>query len=145
MTECSQVSFSFARHFSRPRRGRVHSGQVSSDGGDLLLREVDRRINLLGRLAGRFEDRMPLLVKHQLPAILAQRICGLALRYEELNDHEQLRSGPLIGVLSWKRELEKPLAGKSTLDRLELAGRSQSAQIRCSHMGNSQPHFYPTL
>jgi hypothetical protein len=101
------------------------AGQVSSDGGALLLREVDRKINLLGRLAGCFHDgRMPLLVKHQLPEMLGQRICGLALGYEDLNDHEQLRSDPLLGVLSGKRELEEPLAGKSTLNRLELAGRT---------------------
>jgi hypothetical protein len=98
---------------------------VSSDGGALLLREVDGKINLLGRVAGCFRDgRMPLLVKHPLAQMLAQRIYGLALGYEDLNDHEQLRSDPLIGLLSGKRELEEPLAGKSTLNRLELVGRT---------------------
>jgi hypothetical protein len=125
MTECSQVSFSFAAHFSRRVEAGFTAGQVSSDGGALLLREVDRKIDLLGRLAGCFEDgRMPLLVKHQLPEMLAQRIYGLALGYEDLNDHEQLRCDPLLGLLSGKRELEEPLAGKSTLNRLELAGRT---------------------
>src|SRR6202008_4818019 len=125
MTECSQVSFSFAAHFSRRVESGFTAGHVSSDGGALLLREVDRKINLLGRLAGCFQDgRMPLLVKHQLPEMLAQRIYGLALGYEDLNDHGQLRSDPLLGVLSGKRELEEPLAGKSTLNRLELAGRT---------------------
>jgi hypothetical protein len=101
------------------------AGQVSSDGGALLLREVDRRINLQGRLASCFSDgRMPLLVQHRLPQMLAQRIYGLALGYEDLNDHEQLRSDPLLAVLSGKRDLEKPLAGKSTLNRLELVGRT---------------------
>ena len=56
--------------------------------------------------------------------MLAQRIYGLALGYEDLNDHEQLRSDPLLGLLSGKRELDEPLAGKSTLNRLELVGRS---------------------
>jgi hypothetical protein len=98
---------------------------VSSDGGALLLREVDRKINLLGRLAGCFSDgRSSLLVKHQLPEMLSQRIYGLALGYEDLNDHEQLRSDPLLALLSGKRELDEPLAGKSTLNRLELVGRS---------------------
>src|ERR1700756_2302629 len=125
MTECSQVSFSFAPHFSRRVEAGFTAGHVSSDGGALLLREVEGKINLLGRLAGCFEDRrMPLLVKHQLAEMLAQRIYGLALGYEDLNDHEQLRSDPLLGVLSGKRELEEPLAGKSTLNRLELAGRT---------------------
>jgi hypothetical protein len=125
MTECSQDSFFFAPHFSRRVEAGFTAGQVSSDGGALLLREVEGKINLLGRLAGCFEDgRMPLLVKHQLPEMLAQRIYGLALGYEDLNDHEQLRSDPVLGVLSGKGELEEPLAGKSTLNRLELAGRT---------------------
>jgi hypothetical protein len=92
----------------------------------MLLREVDGKINLLGRLAGCFWDgRMPLLVKHQLPQMLAQRIYGLALGYEDLNDHEQLRKDPLLALLSGKREMEEPLAGKSTLNRLELVNRSR--------------------
>jgi hypothetical protein len=125
MTECIQETFSFTAHFSRRVEAGFTAGQVSSDGGALLLREVDRKINLLGRLGGCFQDgRMPLLVKHQLPEMLAQRIYGLALGYEDLNDHEQLRCDPLLGVLSGKRELEEPLAGKSTLNRLELAGRT---------------------
>jgi hypothetical protein len=91
----------------------------------LLLREVDRKIHLLGRLAGCFTDgRSPLLVTHPLSEMLSQRIYGLALGYEDLNDHEQLRSDPLFGVLSGKRELQEPLAGKSTLNRLELVGRT---------------------
>jgi hypothetical protein len=101
------------------------AGRVSSDGGALLLREADRKINLLGRLASCFSDgRAPLLVKHRLSEMLAQRIYGLTLGYEDLNDHEQLRSDPLLGLLSGKRELDEPLAGKSTLNRLELTGRS---------------------
>jgi hypothetical protein len=101
------------------------AGQVSTDGGSLLLREVERKINLLGRPAGCFTDgRRPLLVKHGLSEMPAQRIYGLALGYEDLNDHEQLRSDPLLGLLSGKRELDEPLAGKSTLNRLELVGRT---------------------
>jgi hypothetical protein len=101
------------------------AGQVSSDGGVLLLRQVDRRINLLGRLTGCFSDgRSPLLITHPLSQMLAQRLYGLALGYEDLNDHEQLRLDPLFGLLSGKRKLEEPLAGKSTLNRLELVGRT---------------------
>src|SRR6201997_5752380 len=125
MSECIQESFSFTGHFSRRVESEFSACRISSDGGALLLREVDQRINLLGRLSGCFLDgRAPLLVKHNLPEMLAQRIYGLALGYEDLNDHEQLRSDPLLGVLSGKRELEEPLAGKSTLNRLELAGRT---------------------
>ena len=125
MTECKQESFRFTAHFSRRVEAGFTAGRVSSDGGALLLREADRRINLLGRVAGCFIDgRAPLLVKHGLSEMLAQRIYGLALGYEDLNDHEQLRSDPLLGLLSGKRELDEPLAGKSTLNRLELTGRS---------------------
>jgi Transposase DDE domain group 1 len=125
MTECSQESFSFTAHFSRRVEAEFSAGRVSSDGGALLLREADRRIKLLGRLAGCFRDgRAPLLVKHRLSEMLAQRIYGLAMGYEDLNDHEQLRGDPLLGLLSGKRELDEPLAGKSTLNRLELTGRS---------------------
>jgi hypothetical protein len=125
MTECNQESFTFTAHFSRRVQAEFTAGRVSSDGGALLLREADRRINLLGRLASCFSDgRSPLLVRHQLSEMLAQRIYGLALGYEDLNDHEQLRSDPLLGLLAGKRELGEPLAGKSTLNRLELTGRS---------------------
>jgi hypothetical protein len=113
-------------HFSRRVEAGFTAGQVSSDGGALLLREVEGKINLLGRLAACFSDgRDPDRVEHPLPEMLSQRIYGLALGYEDLNDHEQLRSDPLFGLLSGKRELESPLAGKSTLNRLELIGRTE--------------------
>ena len=125
MSECIQERFSFTAHFSRRVEAGFSAGQVSSDGGALLLREVDHRIHLLGRLAGCFFDgRSPSQVRHQLSEMLAQRIYGLALGYEDLNDHEQLRRDPLLGLLSGKRKLQEELAGKSTLNRLELAGRT---------------------
>ena len=125
MTECIQETFSFTAHFSRRVQAEFTAGRISSDGGALLLREADCRIKLLDRLASCFLDgRAPQLVKHRLSEMLAQRIYGLALGYEDLCDHEQLRSDPLLGLLSGKRELDEPLAGKSTLNRLELTGRS---------------------
>ena len=125
MTECSQETFAFTAHFSRRVEAEFSGGRVSTDGGVLLLREVDRKIHLLGRLTACFSDgRSALRVRHPLSEMLSQRIYGLALGYEDLNDHEQLRSDPLLAVLSGKRDLNEPLAGKSTLNRLELAGRS---------------------
>ena len=125
MTECKQGTFAFAPHFSRRVEAGFTAGQVSTEGGGLLLRAVDRKINLLAPLASCFSDgRSPLLVKHPLAEMLAQRIYGLALGYEDLNDHEQLRSDPLLAVRSGKRDLDERLAGKSTLNRLELAGRT---------------------
>jgi len=125
MTECSQEAFRFAAHFSRRVEAGFTAGQVSSDGGALLLRQTDRRINLLKRLTGCFRDsRNQEQVEHTVAEMLSQRIYGLALGYEDLNDHEQLRADPLFSLLSGKRKLEEPLAGKSTLNRLELVGRT---------------------
>jgi hypothetical protein len=127
MTECNQETFAFTAHFSRRVEAGFTAGQVCSDGGALLLREVDRKINLLGRLAGSFVDgRSPLLVKHQLAQMLAQRIFGLALGYEDLCDHEQLRSDPLLALLSGKGELDKPLARQEHAEPAGTGGPHQS-------------------
>ena len=69
------------------------------------------------------------MVKHQLAEMLAQRVYGLALGYEDLNDHEQLRSDPLLALLGGKRDLDEPLAGKSTLNRLELVALTESPRV----------------
>jgi len=87
----------------------------------LLLRQTDRRLNLLPRLAECFLDgRNQEQVEHSILEMLSQRIYGLALGYEDVNDHEQLRRDPVFGVLAGREELEEPLAGKSTLNRMEL-------------------------
>jgi len=125
MTECNQKAFSFGAHFSRQVQAEFSAGRVTSDGGAPLLGQAERKIKLLGRLAGCFSDRRdPKLIEHTLSQMLSQRIYGLALGYEDLNDHEQLRSDPLMSLLSGKRELDEPLAGKSRLNRLELVGRT---------------------
>jgi len=125
MTESNQETFAFTADFSRRAEAAFTAGQVSSDGGALLLRETDGKIGLLIRLAGCFMDgRDAERIEHTVEQMLSQRIYGLALGYEDLNDHEQLRSDPLLGLLSGRRELDAPLAGKSTLNRLELCCRS---------------------
>ena len=125
LTECIQERFSFAAHFTRRVEAGFTAGHVSSDGGALLLRQAERKINLLERLVACFPDgRDGDRVEHTIKEMLSQRIYGLALGYEDLNDHEQLRCDPLLGLLSGKGKLEEPLAGKSTLNRLELTGRS---------------------
>ena len=122
MTECNQTDFEFKAHFSRRVEAGFDGGQMTSDGGSLLLREADQRLNLLPRLAECFLDgRNPALVKHSVGEMIAQRVYGMALGYEDLNDHEQLRNDPLLAVLAGKRDLDRPLAGKSTLNRLELS------------------------
>jgi hypothetical protein len=123
MTECTQSGFEFASHFSRKVVARFDGGTITTDGGGLLLRETDRRLNLLPRLAECFLDgRSPVLVEHTVEQLVSQRVYGLALGYEDLNDHEQLRQDPLFRVLAGKSDVEdSPLAGKSTLNRLELS------------------------
>jgi hypothetical protein len=87
----------------------------------LLLRQTDKRLNLLPRLASCFLDgRNQDQVEHSVLEMLSQRIYGLALGYEDLNDHEQLRKDPVLGVLAGREALDAPLAGKSTLNRMEL-------------------------
>lgn len=122
MTECTQTSFEFQAHFSRAVRAQFDGGTMTSDAGGLLLRETDRRLQLLPRLAQCFLDgRDPARIEHSVAEMVAQRVYGLALGYEDLNDHEQLRRDPLLQLLAGKSALEEPLAGKSTLNRLELS------------------------
>lgn len=122
MTECTQNSFEFQGHFSRAVRAQFDGGAMTSDAGGLLLRETDRRMNLLPRLAQCFLDgRNPARVEHPVGQMVAQRVYGLALGYEDLNDHEQLRQDPLLKLLAGQPDLDQPLAGKSTLNRLELS------------------------
>ncbi len=82
-------------------------GVISSDGGALLLREVDRRLNLLPRVAACFEDRRhPQRIEHRVGELVSQRVCALALGYEDLNDHDQLRWDPLLALWAGKADLE---------------------------------------
>jgi Transposase DDE domain group 1 len=121
MTQCTQSHFEFKGHFSQQVVARFDGGTISSDGGSLLLRETDRRLNLLPRFAACFLDgRAQGRIEHSVLEMVSQRVYGLALGYEDVNDHEQLRKDPLFGVLTGREELDKPLAGKSTLNRLEL-------------------------
>lgn len=121
MTECIQSSFGFEACGRREIVARFDGGTISSDGGAFLLRQTDKRLNLLPRLAKCFLDgRNQKLVEHTIEEMLAQRIYGLALGYEDINDHEQLRNDPVFGILAGRAELDAPLAGKSTLNRMEL-------------------------
>ena len=121
MTECNQSQFPFEVHFSRQVVAEFSGQQMTTEGGALLLRAADRKIGLLRRVAQCFRDgRDPERIEHELNQMLAQRIYGLALGYEDLNDHEELRRDPLLALVAGKRELEEPLAGKSTLNRMEL-------------------------
>ena len=142
MTECTQSSFGFHPLFRREVVAQFDGGDITSDAGGLLLREVDQKLNLTPRLAACFIDhRRSDKIEHRVEELVAQRIYGLALGYEDLNDHDQLRSDPLMGVLIGKAEPKgtdrrrqqdqgKAGAGKSTLNRLELTPEKADAQAR---------------
>jgi hypothetical protein len=130
--ECNQFVFGFHPQKRREVRAQFDGGAITSDGGGLLLREVEKRVGILHQFAACFTDyRNPDLIEHQVEELVAQRVYGLALGYEDLNDHEELRNDPLLAVLVEKGDLgEKALAGKSTLNRLELTGETASRKER---------------
>ena len=104
MTECNQSSFGFEASGRREIVARFDGGTISTDGGAFLLRQTDKRLNLLSRLSGCFLDgRNQNLVEHTIQEMLSQRIYGLALGYEDLNDREQLRHDPVFGILRARR------------------------------------------
>jgi len=126
MTDCIQSGFEFEACGKREIVARFDGGTISSDGGAFLLRQTDQRLHLLARLAECFLDgRNQEQVEHSILEMLSQRIYGLALGYEDINDHEQLRKDPVFGILAGRQELEEPLAGKSTLNRMELGAGTQ--------------------
>jgi hypothetical protein len=142
MTEYTQSSFGFHRLYQRDIVARFDGGDITTDGGGLLLREVDERLKLSARVAACFTDhRKPELTEHSVGQLAAQRISGLALGYEDLNDHDQLRADPMIAVLTGKAEpkgtdrrrqqdIGKAGAGKSTLNRLELTPADANSEAR---------------
>jgi hypothetical protein len=130
-TECSDVELALQPVGRRPVVARFDAAPITSDGGAVLLREVDRRIDLLGRLAGGFVDhRDPGRIQHSLVELVSQRVLGLALGYEDLNDHDRLREDALLGVVVGRTDPARALAGKSTLNRLELTPEDADASHR---------------
>ena len=130
LTECSQDSFGFASLGCRKVTAAFDGGAITSNAGALLLREADRAIGLSRRVAACFKDgRRQDRIEHTAGTLIAQRIHGIALGYEDLNDHEELRHDPVLGLLSGKLEAKRRdcavLAGKSTLNRLEHAPRAE--------------------
>jgi hypothetical protein len=130
--ECNQSVFEFHPLKRRKIRAQFDGGAISSDGGGLLLREVEKRIGILHQFAACFTDyRNVELIEHPVEELVAQRVYGLALGYEDLNDHEELRNDPLLAVLVEKSNpSQEALAGKSTLNRLELTKETASQKER---------------
>lgn len=142
MTQCNDPTLLFQDLGSREVTARFDGGKVTSDAGGLLLRELDQKFQFIHQFASCFTDhRDPELIEHSLPELLKQRIFALCLGYEDVNDHEQLRHDPLLAVLVDKhdplgtdrplrRDRGKALAGKSTLNRLELTPVGADADSR---------------
>src|ERR1700746_1315825 len=130
--ECNQFGFGFHPLKRREIRAEFNGGAISSDGGGLLLREVEKRLGILRQFAACFTDyRNADLIEHTVDELVAQRVYGLALGYEDLNDHEELRKDALLAVLVEKSDPnQETLAGKSTLNRLELTGETASRKER---------------
>jgi hypothetical protein len=137
-TECNPTLFEFAPVEGRQVVAAFDGGAITSDAGALLLGETDRAIRLTERFAGCFTDvRVPELVEHEVGTMVLQRVVGIALGYEDLNDHDELRHDPvlavLVGKLAAKRADCAPLAGKSTLNRLELSRPEATRYHKVSH------------
>jgi hypothetical protein len=141
-TDCTPVQLEFQGLGRRRVEAAFDAGLVTSDAGGLLLREAAGATRMMDRIAACFEDgRDPCRVEHGVASLVAQRVYGLALGYEDLNDHEDLRRDPLLAVLVGKldptgadrsRERDRgcALAGKSTLNRLEQAPRGEADRYR---------------
>jgi hypothetical protein len=157
MTECISASFPFQDLGSRQVIADFHGGRITSDAGALLLRELEAQLGLLESFAACFTDhRDPQRIEHSLVALLKQRIFGLCLGYEDLNDHDRLRHDPLLAVLAGvtdplgedrarPSDRGKALAGKSTLNRLELtpvgAGDDSRYKKIVAHMSRIENYF----
>jgi hypothetical protein len=131
-THCNQKNFEFQAENSRKIIAYFNGGNISSDSGGLLLQQTERITGIISQFADCFDDhRAPDLIEHSVEELIAQRIYALALGYEDLNDHDELRNDPLLAVMVGKKDVTgrnrirkrdkgKALAGKSTLNRLEL-------------------------
>jgi DDE family transposase len=137
-TECTPAWFEFPALEGRHVVAAFDGGAITSDAGALLLGQTDRAIRLTERFAACFTDtRAAELVEHQVETMVMQRVVGIALGYEDLNDHDELRHDPVLAVLASKLEAQRsdcaPLAGKSTLNRLELSRAEPTRYHKISH------------
>jgi hypothetical protein len=154
-TECRQDSFDFGTVEGRRIVGAFDGGLITSDAGALLLGATNKAIRLVERFAACFQDgRDGEQIEHTLATLVGQRVFGLALGYEDLNDHDQLRHDPVMAVLAGKLEARRkrcaPVAGKSTLNRLEHApeegpGFTSSRYHKISHDADAIERLFVTL
>ena len=141
-TQCNQDSFAFASVDGRRVEAAFDGGKVTSDAGALLLGATDRAVRLMDRFAACFHDaRRPELIEHQVKTLVGQRVMGIALGYEDLIDHDELRHDPVLAVVAGKLAARRSdcaaLAGKSTLNRVELSRHEPTRYHRISHDGQA--------
>jgi hypothetical protein len=137
-TECIPELFGFAPVEGREVVAAFDAGAVTSDAGALLLSATDRAIRMMDRFAACFHDvRCQEQIEHEVVTLVGQRVFGIALGYEDLNDHDELRHDPMMAVLAGKLEARRedcaPVAGKSTLNRLELSRLEPTRYHKISH------------
>jgi len=137
-TECSAESFDFGTVEGRCVEAAFDAGLVTSDTGGLLLGATDRAIRMMDRFASCFHDeRHPQWIEHEVATLVGQRVFGIALGYEDLNDHDELRHDPIMAILAGKLAARRkdcaPVAGKSTLNRLELSKLEPTRYHKISH------------
>jgi len=137
-TECTPALFEFPPVEGHAVVASFDGGAITSDAGALLLGQTDRAIRLTERFATCFADtRIAGLVEHQVDTMVMQRVVGIALGYEDVNDHDELRRDPVLAVLASKLAAQRsdcaPLAGKSTLNRLELSRVEPTRYHKVSH------------
>ena len=137
-TECNADLFGFARVEGRSVVAAFDGGKITSDAGGLLLGAADRAVGLIDRFARCFRDsRSEELIEHTVATMVGQRIFGIALGYEDVVDHDELRHDPIMAVLAGKlvarRKNCAPVAGKSTLNRLELGTDKPTAYHKIDH------------
>lgn len=150
-TECSPGRFDFGSVEGRRVEAAFDGGQVTSDAGALLLGATDKAVGVIERLAACFsDDRRADLVEHSLPTLIGQRVVAIALGYEDLIDHDELRFDPVLAAVAGKLEAKRadcaPLAGKSTLNRLEHAPKGASTRYhRIGHDGAAIERLFVDL
>ena len=104
-THCNQKTFEFQTENSRKIAAHFNGGNISSDAGGLLLKQTEQATGIIAQFADCFDDhRDPDLIEHTVEQLIAQRIYALALGYEDLNDHDELRNEPLLAVLVGKKD-----------------------------------------
>ena len=132
MTECIHSEIRSKAPGRREFVARFDGGDITSDAGALLLGAVEERRSILKRLAGCFTDhRSPNRIEHTVEELVSQRVLAIALGYEDVNDHAELRLDPLLAALAGKSDpKEKPLAAPATLHRLELSHPELAAEDR---------------